>query len=64
MPTMFVIAINVENTSGIALSQMCESLYQQLAITANISGYYTIRTGGLARPIKWFWPSVHVQIRN
>jgi hypothetical protein len=61
---MFVIAIDVENTPGIALPQMCESLDQQCTITANISGDHTIGTGGLASPIKGFGPGIHVQIRN
>jgi hypothetical protein len=59
---MFIVAIYVENSS-VALIQVIKSLGYQFVITADITGHYTIWTGGLPGPIKTV-PGFNVQVRN
>jgi hypothetical protein len=59
---MLVIAVN-EKHSLIAVAQMFESFYQTPTILRNVSGYYTVGTGGLTGPIK-IVPCFNMKVRN
>jgi hypothetical protein len=60
---VFIVSINVEN-SGITVSQMFETVSYHSRVRTDVSGYYANRAGGLSAPVKFFRPSLQMQIRN
>jgi hypothetical protein len=59
---MFVVAINVKHCL-ITLTQMSKHVKHRAAVSGQVTGYYTVSTGGLASPHK-FGPGFTVQVRN
>jgi hypothetical protein len=60
---VFIVTIDVKN-SGITVGKMFKTVSHYSWIRADIPGYYTNWTGGLAGPIKFVGPSFQMQIRN